>query len=425
MRKFIDLITPLFETALPNTDELEAMKSVIAGKIKDLPDDSVTARALREIEELLTHVNAGGRVGMINGELARINDPTVTAAQKMLARYIVSMDVTPAQRDELFSLWREDKLVNRDKLLSKGSNNFSDIIASYSTNPAISELVNDVMRIQALGQGKGEFGLSVLSKNINKPDKGDLLINGRKIEAKTTDGGAGRFTDQEVRPAEGFERAARDLNAYVANNPEIKTILPKSGLSIAAACDIAQQLSDNTDFVAMCKQVIAMIFGGTTSDKSSIDSIADAIASGSTGVAMQAYAKASFNYYMSKKDDEGVLYINLTTEPINTVYFKDAEELADSTLRLHAGTAYITSIADVRLPYPQMEIIPTTFGANAASAAAKKAATAEKKAAKATADAIKAQIANQGRPVPEPVATSPERETRADSQISENRRERR
>lgn len=82
MRKFIDLITPLFETALPNTDELEAMKSVIAGKIKDLPDDSVTARALREIEELLTHVNAGGRVGMINGELARINDPTVTAAQK-------------------------------------------------------------------------------------------------------------------------------------------------------------------------------------------------------------------------------------------------------------------------------------------------------------------------------------------------------
>jgi hypothetical protein len=432
MRKFIDLITPLFETALPNTDELEAMKSVIAGKIKDLPDDSVTARALREIEELLTHVNAGGRVGMINGELARINDPTVTAAQKMLARYIVSMDVTPAQRDELFSLWREDKLVNRDKLLSKGSNNFSDIIASYSTNPAISELVNDVMRIQALGQGKGEFGLSVLSKNINKPDKGDLLINGRKIEAKTTDGGAGRFTDQEVRPAEGFERAARDLNAYVANNPEIKTILPKSGLSIAAACDIAQQLSDNTDFVAMCKQVIAMIFGGTTSDKSSIDSIADAIASGSTGVAMQAYAKASFNYYMSKKDDEGVLYINLTTEPINTVYFKDAEELADSTLRLHAGTAYITSIADVRLPYPQMEIIPTTFGANAAAATAKKAATAEKKAAKATADAIRKQIDGTTpttgiRPtgaVSTP-ATVIDRATRPGSQISEHRRERR
>jgi hypothetical protein len=432
MRKFIDLITPLFETALPNTDELEAMKSVIAGKIKDLPDDSVTARALREIEELLTHVNAGGRVGMINGELARINDPTVTAAQKMLARYIVSMDVTPAQRDELFSLWREDKLVNRDKLLSKGSNNFSDIIASYSTNPAISELVNDIMRIQALGQGKGEFGLSVLSKNINKPDKGDLLINGRKIEAKTTDGGAGRFTDQEVRPAEGFERAARDLNAYVANNPEIKTILPKSGLSIAAACDIAQQLSDNTDFVAMCKQVIAMIFGGTTSDKSSIDSIADAIASGSTGVAMQAYAKASFNYYMSKKDDEGVLYINLTTEPINTVYFKDAEELADSTLRLHAGTAYITSIADVRLPYPQMEIIPTTFGANAASAAAKKAATAEKKAAKATADAIRNQVDGTTpttgiRPtgaVSTP-ATVIDRATRPGSQISEHRRERR
>lgn len=392
MRKFIDLITPLFETALPTVDELEAMKSVIAGKIKDLPDDDVTARALREIEELLTHVNAGGRVGMINGELARINDPTVTAAQKMLARYIVSMDVTPAQRDELFTLWREDKLVDRTKLLSKGSNNFASIIANYSTNPAISELVNDVMRIQALGQGKGEFGLSVLSKNINKPDKGDLLIDGRKIEAKTTDGGAGRFTDQEVRPSEGFDRAARDLNAYVANNPEIDTVLPKSGLSLTTACDIATQLTDNTEFVAMCKQVIAMIFGGTSSDKTSIDAITDAIKSGNAGAAMQEYAKASFNYYMSKKDDEGVLYINLTTEPINTVYFRDAKELADSTLRLHAGTAYITSIADVRLPYPQMEIIPTTFGANAASAAAKKAAKADKQAAKATADAIRKQV---------------------------------
>ena len=67
--------------------ELEAMKSVIAGKIKQLPDDDATAKTLREIEELLQHVNAGGRMGMIKGRLEKINDPAVLASQKRLAQY--------------------------------------------------------------------------------------------------------------------------------------------------------------------------------------------------------------------------------------------------------------------------------------------------------------------------------------------------
>jgi hypothetical protein len=49
-----------------------------------------------------------------------------------------------------------------------------------------------------------------------------------------------------------------------------------------------------------------------------------------------------------------------------SVFFKDADELADSGLRLHAGTTYITSTADVRLPYPQIEIVDTTGGGGVA-----------------------------------------------------------
>jgi hypothetical protein len=99
-----------------------------------------------------------------------------------------------------------------------------------------------------------------------------------------------------------------------------------------------------------------------------------AIKAGNQNQAKAEYAKASFNYYMSKKDDEGVLYINLTTNPITTVFFKDADELTSSALRLQMKTAYITSTADVRLPYPQMDIVDTSCGANAASDAEKKAA---------------------------------------------------
>ena len=366
MRDLINKLDKLLHEDPKAGDELAAMKSVIANKIKSLPDDDATAKALREIEDLLKHIGAGGKLGIINGELQSINDESVNAAQKLLARYILSIDMTAEQRNDLFNLWRKDKLVKKNVLLGKGKKNFSEIITNYNENPAIKEISNDLMRITALGQGKGEFGLSVMSKSISKPDKGDLLINGRKIEAKTTEGGAGRFTDQEVRPGKGFEAAANTLNDFVTDRGYS---LPVSGLSLNAAVDIGQQLEgkDKVQYFKLVENVIKLIFGGND-----VSGIMSAIKSGNQNQAKAEYAKASFDYYMSKKDDEGVLYINLTTDPITTVFFKDSGELASSALRLQMKTAYITATKDVRLPYPQMDIVDTSFGANAAASAAKK-----------------------------------------------------
>jgi len=365
MRDLLDLLK-LYEAPsnnLPNVDEIEAFKKIIAGKIKQLPDDDNTAKALREIEDLLKHVNAGGKMGIINGKLASIDDPTVSAAQKELARYIMSIDMTPANRDQLFDLWRANKLVKIDQLLGHGKKNFSEIITGYKTNPAIRELSNELMRISALGQGKGEFGLSVMSKSINKQEgKGDLNISGRPIEVKTTDGGAGRFTDQEVRPGAGFDQAARQLNAFIK---QYQPGLAKSGANLDGLIGFYEVLSTNPDLkedatalLDMIKNVIQNIFEGEDVSK-----IIEAIKRGDVNSAKQEYAKANFNYYMSRKKDEGVLYISLVKDPIMSVFFKDADELADSGLRLHAGTTYITSTSDVRLPYPQIEIVDTTGGA--------------------------------------------------------------
>jgi hypothetical protein len=388
MRNLIDIVS-LTEAPLQttNTQELDAFKQAIAGKIKQLPADDVTVKALREIEDLLKHVHAGGKVGIINGELQQINDPTVTAAQKDLARYILSLDLTPEEREELFGLWKADKLVNRKKLLTPGKNTFADIISKYD-HPKIREFVDEMMHIAALGQGKGEFGLSVLSKSINKPQgKGDLMIDGKKIEAKTTDGGAGRFTDQEVRPGEGFEVAARALNAFVQT---AGFSIPKSGLSLTNAAQITDQLEkkSQSEYFKLTEKVIKIIFNNSQN----VGPIMQAIKNGDANAALQEYAKANFNYYMSMKDDEGVLYINLTKDPISTVFFRNADELTKSSLRFHSGTVYITSIADVRLPYPQIEIVDTTFGANAR-------AQAEKVAAKAAAKAAKTQIKAPTEPV--------------------------
>ena len=46
--------------------ELEGMKDVISRRIKDLPDDPATAKALKEIEDLLSHISHGGRLGSIS-----------------------------------------------------------------------------------------------------------------------------------------------------------------------------------------------------------------------------------------------------------------------------------------------------------------------------------------------------------------------
>jgi hypothetical protein len=365
MRDLINLVA-LLEAQQPyNEQELEAFKNVIADKIKQLPDDDITAKALREIEDLLKNVNAGGKMGIINGQLTSIKDPTVDAAQKELARYILSMDMTPADRDQLFDLWRKNKLVKTNVLLSSGKKNFSQIITNYDSNPAIRELSNELMRISALGQGKGEFGLSVMSKSINKQEgKGDLLINGRDIEVKTTDGGAGRFTDQEVRPGAGFDQAARRLNEFIK---QYQPGLAKSGANLDGIINFYTVLSTNPDlktesdtYLKMITEVIQHIFEGED-----VSSLINAVKSGEVNAAKQEYAKVNFNYYMSKKKDEGVLYISLVKDPIMTVFFKDADELAASGLRLHAGTAYITSVADVRLPYPQIEIVDTSAGAAA------------------------------------------------------------
>lgn len=360
-----------------NPAEFAQMKKFLAAKIKELPADDATSKALSEIEDLLSNVHAGGKIGIINGELRKVNDPTVAAAQKEIARYLLSMEMTTADRNELFKLWQEDKLVKHDVLLGKGKHDFSKVITSYEKNPAIKEFVNDMMRVAALGQGKGEFGLSVLSRTIHKQvGKGDLDIGGRPIEVKTTDGGAGRFTDQEVGAGPGFEQAARNLNKFVS---EHGFDIPKSGLSLQGAVTFSLHFQEEDPAVAkefdrQIRALLEIIFGATNSSKFSASdaatNIADAIKTGNINDAMQEYAQASFNYYMSAKKDEGVLYIGLKPNSIMSVFFKNAKELLDVGMRLHAGTVYLTSIADKRLPYPQIEIVDTTFGTDAAKSAA-------------------------------------------------------
>jgi hypothetical protein len=202
--RVLDIILEVAKNAEPSS-----LKAVLAGKIQQLPDDENTAKALKEIEDLLNSVSAGGRWEWINRELVEIHDDAVNKTRKLLATYVYAMQVDPVDRKEMFDLWQGDKLVNVGLLVSKSSQTFDKIFTKYGINPAITELVDTVMQVAELGQGKGEFGLNVLSKSISvaKADpikakkakkteeegskKGDLLISvdGQKlkVEVKTLD----------------------------------------------------------------------------------------------------------------------------------------------------------------------------------------------------------------------------------------------
>lgn len=341
----------------PAKDPLYNLKLAVANKIKTLPADKATEKALQEIEEILGATNAGGRVGFVSGVLQAINDPEVNAAQKTLAKYVLSLSADQKARQELFSKWKNDQLVNVDLLLSPGKHSVSDLINGYGTNPAITELTDDLSQVTALGQGKGEFLLSVLSKQINKRQKGDLRIANKNIEVKTFDVGGGRFFDQEVRPSGGFGSAVENFrNTWDADIKAAMPKIPGTGLKLADVMAIAQTLDPKRSaaYYKDFEKVLATIF-----PEMDVSGIMSGVKSNNINAAKQSYAVTNLNYYSKVKvDDDGMMFIDLNAKPFSFVVFSNAEELAEGGLRLHADTVYpITN--DPRYAYPQMRILAT------------------------------------------------------------------
>ena len=69
---------------------------------------------------------------------------------------------------------------------------------------------------------------------------------------------------------------------------------------------------------------------------------------------------------MSKKEDDGVLYIDLINKEF--VFYSKADDLENAGLRLHAKTVYLSTVKDPgRGVYPQIEVVQMSYGVNAAT----------------------------------------------------------
>jgi len=390
--------------------EIKQMKTNLLGQLRDLPNDDKTRKALIEIEEVLEGINAGGRMALIKNQLQQIKDPAVMAFQQDLAMFIITLDADPAERKKMLDYWKAGTLVNIDALLSKKKHTFGDVFQDYDTNNAIKQLVDRVMTIAALGQGKGEFGLNVLSKYVAKPaeekaevggeeggeensedseKKGDLLIffdgEWKKIECKTTHGGSARFGDQQVTPHMAtFAPAAASLNEFVNSNMALyrrisgKNTLPTAGLALSYAVELGQLLppAKKTKFFDLVNDCVKAIFFGPRMKKD-VAKIVGAIQAGNTNEALDSWGQANFTYYLSQKDDFGVLNTNLNSKDF--IFYNTKDDLRKQGLRFHLATPYLSSSKDPnRTVYPQIEIMPSTFGGEATTSQLKKSTFGKK-----------------------------------------------
>lgn len=381
----------------PNSDPLYSLKSVIANKIKDLPATPETQNSLDEIDEILSHIKIGGRRKASSSDLSNWTDQDVVNAKDLLARYIVGLDAPVAEKRSMIEQWKSNGLIDVNLLLS-GTHTIEQVVKGYSTNRAVKELADDLMQVTSLGKGKGEFFLKVLSPVITGPSggKGDILVKGfGTVEVKTTDGGAGRFTDRQVKPGSGYQskvtKFINDFSGYLSddqpqspdqpaaqpntlnNNTQVQPTvkakaknatepkpfkLAKTGISLSNLITLARKVPKEKieNFKYQLMSLLQEIF---LESEDYVLPVIDAIMAGQEGKAKQIYGVGILNNYMAQKTDKGILYISLVTNPATFTFFTDNSSLNKAGFRLQISTVYPVTISP-EYAYPQTSIVATS-----------------------------------------------------------------
>lgn len=358
MREYINLLN---ENSDLTDDEFNRFTSDLSLKIKDLPNNPQTNRALEEIEDLLTRSGAGetklsGLEKQILPALdSDLQGPKGVALRKLLARYIFSIDMSRAEQEELFNLWKSGKLINISKLLSKKPYPLTEIVTGYGTNTGITVLTDELLKQTAYGKGKGEYFLTTFSKRIKRRRKGDVEIDGRNIEIKTADAGGARFFDRDVKPDAKWYALVN--NFFKKFKHEIGIIkVPASGLSFNHLIKILQH-AKTTGHERKMKIALSAIFSqlyGTDASSKIISALVTDTPDAK--LCTQISADATFNRYMEAKDDEGVLFINMSVSPAIFFYFSNSNDLKNANMRLSAKHGYpITTHASYA--YPQITVV--------------------------------------------------------------------
>ena len=379
---------------------LLGLKQDVLDMVSNLQAGKDTRRILEKVRELLAKNNATDNLGAYAGrvqDLGATDDDVRKAADQLTNLIAAAAEQTSLQdREFFFKKWESDQIVKVDKLLLGGKKFLiGELFEYYGKSKAITFLVNALSKESGYGLGKGELLLAVLSQRINKaPGKGDLLIDGKSIEVKATDGGSPRFADQEVRVGPGYEQKRDEIIETYSAQIQALGGIGKTGLNLANYIAIGQSEGvDKTKFKTDTADLLDKIFD----NKVDTADLLQAILNKKVGTAKKLFAEKTFQRYMDIKQDDGVLYINLAAKEPTYVMFKTVEDLAKLGLYLHAGTIYILGMTGNRDVFPQMSIndVPEAASGDVSVVPAPKTKAKSTKTAPAT-DELSAMKKNAG-----------------------------
>ena len=365
-----DILKHYVKTRMSDQDikklKLNENKDDLVAKIEALPDDETTRKLVNYVEQLIADLGVGGRITSLSKSLEDIPDEDIKKSVRQIAKIVASVDMTPEQRAKLFVDWKADNLVNVDALLSPTTVTMRDIYIGYD-EPHIKELVDDLQEVVQYGIGPGEFALAVLSQRISgmgastgaDGGKGDLVVDGKPVELKTTRKNAARFNDREVTTSNDyktlvtafFTKYADKINELESSGTKVKV---GSGMQQAHVAAFLKAVPEAHDEIA---NIISNIFTNIPAVGSNITTM---LKSGDINGAMQLIAQANVNNYLAKKRQSGnlagILFIDLKKQTFN--FIEDVNDLEGSGLRLHAKTNYLVTTNEN--PFANTSIVPTT-----------------------------------------------------------------
>jgi hypothetical protein len=336
-----------------SVSDLENLKSQISSKIKDLPEDPETLSLLKELEDILQDVGALTYKDYVKKGLDSINDPDVQSAQNIIAKYIVGISPSKKSLKELFQYWKEDSFVDYSKLTTSGVYKIGEIIPLYDSNKLVEELVDDLIVVESYGRGKGEFLFSILSRSINRAEKGDFEIDGGIYELKTKSTRAGFKTfDRSLVPPKKYYSYGDQFEKEFLEGRNI----PKTGTNLSTVIEIGKTTDKKDLFKSLISQIIGSLFYKVPEQASTLS---NSIISGDINSASKNYVDACFSNYLTVKDYQGVIFLDITKKPYNIVCFKNMEDLTKLGYSFISNTPYpVTDNAGNA--YPQLFLSSTS-----------------------------------------------------------------
>lgn len=355
-------------TLLRENTNLNNLKATLIHKISNLPPDEQTQHLLDEIEDILAKIPLGGRKSTLAadfGDPEKWTDTDVQKAKSLLATYVASLNANVQQKTAMVEKWRSSGLIDVSTLTDKEPHTIDQIVIDYAANPAVKELADDLLPLESLGRGKGEFMLCVLSPQIANAGKsgGDIRINQDRVEVKTFARGGFRFYDRTIKPGDNYRSLTNQfLKTYAPylvqsqdqtsdqKNPQ--TTIPNH-LNITKLGVIYKNLTDpkwQNQFSGDLKAILLELF-----PEQDLDPIHSAILNGQTLIANRLYAAAAYNHYRSLKSDKGMLFIDLRGTP-QFLYAESADDLTRAGYALKISTVSPVSKIE-QYAYPQTELI--------------------------------------------------------------------